>query len=161
MKAMVDFFVAVYLLSEDRAARLAAAEAGSIKALSLAPDHALAHYCLGMVLGVTNRAEEGIAKCERALVIDRNLAGAHAVIGARKLFLGRAAETEAHVQEALRLSPRDTSDAAVYNTFNVQRHLHLRPNAPRASRCRDDHVADCSRSGLTIPEAPTLRAHRA
>src|SRR5271166_5720863 len=34
----------------------------------------------------------------------------------------------------------------------------LRPHAPRASRCRDDHVADRSRSGLTIPEAPTLRA---
>ena len=109
MKAMVDFFVAVYLFSEDRAARLAAAEAALIKALSLAPEHALAHYCLGMILGVTNRAEEGIAECERALAIDRNLAGAHAVIGARKLYLGRAAETEAHVQEALRLSPRDTS----------------------------------------------------
>ena len=109
MKAMVDFFVAVYLFSEDRAARLSAAEVASIKALSLAPEHALAHYCLGMVLGVTNRAQEGIAECERALAIDRNLAGAHAVIGARKLYLGRAAETEAHVQEALRLSPRDTS----------------------------------------------------
>ena len=109
MKAMVDFFVAVYLFSEDRAARLSAAEAASIKALSLAPEHALAHYCLGMVLGVTNRAKEGIAECERALAIDRNLAAAHAVIGARKLYLGRAAETEAHVQEALRLSPRDTS----------------------------------------------------
>ena len=109
MKAMVDFFVAVYLFSEDRAARLSAAEVASIKALSLAPEHALAHYCLGMVLGVTNRAQEGIAECERALAVDRNLAGAHAVIGARKLYLGRAAETEAHVQEALRLSPRDTS----------------------------------------------------
>ncbi|HZZ21127.1 MAG TPA: adenylate/guanylate cyclase domain-containing protein [Roseiarcus sp.] len=109
MKAMVDFFVAVYLFSEDRAARLSAAEAASIKALSLAPEHALAHHCLGMVLGVTNRPKDGIAECERALAIDRNLAGAHAVIGARKLYLGRAAETEAHVQEALRLSPRDTS----------------------------------------------------
>ena len=109
MKAMVDFFVAVYLFSEDRAARLSAAEVASIKALSLAPEHALAHYCLGMVLGVTNRATEGIAECERALAIDRNLAAAHAVIGARKLYLGRAAETEAHVEEALRLSPRDTS----------------------------------------------------
>src|SRR5271166_120272 len=37
---------------------------------------------------------------------------------------------------------------------------HLRPNAPRASRCRDDHVADCSRSGLTIHEALTLRTRR-
>jgi TolB-like protein/class 3 adenylate cyclase/tetratricopeptide (TPR) repeat protein len=116
MKAMVDFFVAVYLFSEDRAARLAAAEAALIKALSLAPEHALAHYCLGMILGATYRAEEGIAKCERALAIDRNLAGAHAVIGARKLFLGRAEETEGHVQEALRLSPRDTS-AFLWLTF--------------------------------------------
>ena len=35
---------------------------------------------------------------------------------------------------------------------------HLSPNAPRASRRGDDHVADGGRSGLTIPEAPTLRA---
>lgn len=62
-----------------------------------------------MVFGVTDRAEEGIAQCERALAIDRNLAAAHAVIGARKLYLGRAEETEGHVQEALRFSPRDTS----------------------------------------------------
>ena len=96
-----------YLKTE--VARLGGAEAGLIKALSLAPEHALAHYCLGMVVGVTNRPEEGIAECERALAIDRNLAGAHAVIGARKLYLGRAHETEAHVKEALRLSPRDTS----------------------------------------------------
>src|SRR6185312_4082687 len=48
--------------------------------------------------------------------------------------------------------------AAVYNTFNGPTPSHLRPNAPRASRCRDDHVADRSRSGLTIPEPPTLCA---
>ena len=127
MSAMVDFFVAVYLLSEDRAARLAAAEAASGKALSLAPEHALAHYCLGIVLGVTNRAEEGIAECERALAIDRNLAAAHAVIGARKLFLGRAEETEAHVQEALRLSPRDTS-AFLWLTFVGAAKIYLGRN---------------------------------
>ena len=39
--------------------------------------------------------------------MDRNLAGAHALIGQSKLFRGRGEETEAHVQEALRLSPRD------------------------------------------------------
>ena len=107
--AYVDFFVAIYLFSDDGAARLAAAEAALIKALSLVPNHAFAHYCLGVVLGVTDRAEEGIAECERALALDRNFAQAHAVIGARKLYLGRAEETEAHVQEAFRLSPRDTS----------------------------------------------------
>jgi tetratricopeptide (TPR) repeat protein len=42
------------------------------------------------------------------LVLDRNFAMAHAFIGTAKFRLGRAAETEAHVNEALRLSPRDT-----------------------------------------------------
>jgi tetratricopeptide (TPR) repeat protein len=60
-----------------------------------------------MVFGFTNRAVQGIAELERALTLDRNLAGAHALIGQNKLLLGRAEETESHVQEALRLSPRD------------------------------------------------------
>ena len=49
-----------------------------------------------------------MAKCERALVLDRNLAMAHSRIGLAKNFTGRAEETESHVLEALRLSPRDT-----------------------------------------------------
>jgi tetratricopeptide (TPR) repeat protein len=63
---------------------------------------------LGGVHIYTNRAAEGIAKCEHALRLDGNLAAAHAMIGAAKLFIGRAEETESHVLEALRLSPRDT-----------------------------------------------------
>ena len=55
------------------------------------------------------RAPEGIAECEHALALDRNLASAHAYIGLGKIFIGRAEETEAHVVEALRLSPRDTN----------------------------------------------------
>jgi hypothetical protein len=51
---------------------------------------------------------QGIAECEHALALDRNLAQAHAVIGLGKIFIGRAEETEAHILEALRLSPRDT-----------------------------------------------------
>src|SRR5271154_1502567 len=35
---------------------------------------------------------------------------------------------------------------------------HFSPNAPRASRCGDGHMADRRRSSLTIPEPPTLRA---
>jgi TolB-like protein len=107
--AFVDFLVATYFLPDDRTALLAAAEAGSIKALSFAPESAFAHLCLGVVLGVTNRAKEGIAECERALAINPNLASAHAAIGMYKVYVGRAEETEAHVREALRLSPRDPS----------------------------------------------------
>ena len=56
----------------------------------------------------TNRAAQGIAESERALALDRNLARAHANIGTAKFFLGRGGETQAHMEQALRLSPRDT-----------------------------------------------------
>jgi tetratricopeptide (TPR) repeat protein len=98
----------VAFFAGERAVLYAAAEAILIKALSLAPEHALTHLGLGAVLINTSRAAQGIAECERALALDRNLAGAHALIGTGKYFIGRAEETEAHTQEALRLSPRDT-----------------------------------------------------
>jgi TolB-like protein/class 3 adenylate cyclase/Tfp pilus assembly protein PilF len=105
--AQVEANFAISLSTDDKAARFAAAEEAAAKALSLAPDHAFAHVSLGMILGFTNRAAQGIAEFERALALDRNMAGAHALIGQNKLFIGRAEETEAHVLEALRLSPRD------------------------------------------------------
>jgi tetratricopeptide (TPR) repeat protein len=55
-----------------------------------------------------NAGHQGIAQGEHALTLDRNLAGAHAIIGAAKVFLGRGSETEPHINEAFRLSPRDT-----------------------------------------------------
>ena len=42
------------------------------------------------------------------MALDRNLADAHASIGITKSYIGRGEETEAHINEALRLSPRDT-----------------------------------------------------
>jgi TolB-like protein/class 3 adenylate cyclase/Flp pilus assembly protein TadD len=95
--------------TDEKFARFAAAEAAATKALSLAPDNALAHMALGCTKICTNRVAEGIAECERALQLNRNLADAHATIGVAKIFIGRAAETETHVQEALRLSPRDSN----------------------------------------------------
>jgi tetratricopeptide (TPR) repeat protein len=82
--AQVDANLAISLSTDDKAARFAAAEAAVTKALSLAPDHALAHLCMGMILGFTNRAAQGIAEYERALALDRNLAGAHALIGQKQ-----------------------------------------------------------------------------
>jgi len=63
---------------------------------------------LGVVEMFTKRAAQGIAECEHALEVDRNLAEAHSTIGRGKILIGRAGETEAHIAEALRLSPRDT-----------------------------------------------------
>ena len=107
--AFVDSVVGAHMFSNDRVERLAAAEAAATKALSLAPNHAWAHMVLGNVQIFTNRPLQGIAQCERALGLDRNLAMAHSYIGNAKICIGRGEETEAHVAEALRLSPRDTT----------------------------------------------------
>jgi TolB-like protein len=106
--ARVDATLGAALMSDDWSARLVAAEATLTRALSLAPNHAWAHVVLGLVKMYTRRVAGGIAECEQALALDRNLAGAHAYIGLAKYLLGRGAETEAHINEAFRLSPRDT-----------------------------------------------------
>ena len=92
----------------DTVAALSAAEAKLAKALTLVPDHARGHAVLGHVEILTKRAAEGIAECQHALKLDRNLASAHALVGLGKIFIGRAEETEGHVVDALRLSPHDT-----------------------------------------------------
>jgi TolB-like protein/class 3 adenylate cyclase len=108
-RSLVDTHFAGTLFSEDRAARLAAAEERIIKTLSLAPNHAFAHFVLGIVYGLTKRNPEAIAECEHALSLDRNLAYAQAMIGMTKTSLGQAGDAEAHYHEAMRLSPRDVN----------------------------------------------------
>ena len=107
--ARVKAAIGANLITDDWKAHFVAAEAASTRALSIAPNHARAHSVLGLVQSFTNRAVQGIAECERALALDHNLADAHAFIGLAKFFLGRSEETEAHIHEALRLSPRDNN----------------------------------------------------
>jgi tetratricopeptide (TPR) repeat protein len=109
----------------DPAAAFAAAEVKLTKALSSVPDHARGHMTLGLVYMNTKRAAQGIAECEHALALDRNLAAAHAAIGIGKVYIGRAEETEAHIGEALRFSPRDTI-AHRWMTVAGLAKLHLR-----------------------------------
>jgi TolB-like protein len=106
--AMSDTLSGTGLMPQDRSERLATAEATLTKALSLAPQHAMAHFYVGMIYINTNRVAQGIAELERALALDRNLALAHGLIGLAKYFVGRGEETEEHVREAVRMSPRDT-----------------------------------------------------
>jgi TolB-like protein/class 3 adenylate cyclase len=105
--ATVDATMAGSFASDNRVEQLAGAEAMLNDALSMDPHYAGAHLALGAVYMFTNRSIQGIQACERALTLDRNLADAHGCIGMAKYFIGRARETEGHVREALRLSPRD------------------------------------------------------
>lgn len=106
--AMVDASVAAADMADDRQDRFTIAETTLNKVLSLAPNNPLAHLFLGLVLMLTKRPARGIAECEQALALDRNSASAHGFIGYAKYLLGRGEETEYHITEALRLSPRDT-----------------------------------------------------
>jgi TolB-like protein len=77
--AIAEYSTTLYSL-DDRAMRLAAAEAALTRALTLAPNHPMAHLCVGDVYNLTNRAAQAIGEFERALALDRNFAAAHAHI---------------------------------------------------------------------------------
>ena len=114
--AFVDATRGTSMLTGDRTARLMAAETTLAKVLAHKPNHAMAHCLMGVVQIFTKRAAQGIAECERALALDRNLATAYAWIGLGKCYLGRAEETEAYVMNAFRLSPRDNRAFSWMNT---------------------------------------------
>jgi tetratricopeptide (TPR) repeat protein len=106
--ARVDLLDAWSYQIDDPRSLMAAAEAKLSKALATAPSNPRAHLYMGQVLCATNRAARGIGEYERAFALDLNLAAARAAMGLAHVFIGRAEETEAHVREAMRLSPRDT-----------------------------------------------------
>jgi hypothetical protein len=85
---------------------------------------------------LTKRALAGIAECEHALALDRNLVDAHGFIGLGKIFTGRAEEAEVHINEALRLSPRDTSAYAWLSEVGITK----------------NHLGDCEQAVLWCPQ---------
>jgi TolB-like protein/class 3 adenylate cyclase/Flp pilus assembly protein TadD len=107
-EAQVDYTMGAAVLSDDRDARLASAEAKAAKVLSIRPNDAFAHEIMGGVLIENNRADQGVAEFERALALNPSLATAHGLMGLAKIFAGHPEETAAHENEALRLSPRDS-----------------------------------------------------
>ncbi len=133
--AGADVIAGALLSVTDPMAAFAAAEAKLTKALSSVPDHPRGHWRLGHVYILTKRAAEGIAECEHALKLDRNFAHAHATIGLGKVIIGRAEETEAHIAEALRLSPRDTR-AYIWMSTAGRAKNHLGGYEEAAAWCR-------------------------
>lgn len=93
--------------SDDRAGQIRVAEAMATAALGLAPDSAEAHVTYGTVLNAMRRPERALREFKLAIGLDAKLPTAHALLGLTKVFLGRASDTRAHVEEAMRLSPLD------------------------------------------------------
>jgi tetratricopeptide (TPR) repeat protein len=95
----------------------------------------LGHLYMGLIQLHTNRPAQGVAEYERALALDRNLAAAHGYIGQAKYFIGRGEETETHVQEAFRLSPRDTN-AHLWIAIAGLAKLYMSSDEEAVARCR-------------------------
>jgi TolB-like protein/class 3 adenylate cyclase len=107
----------------DPNAALAAAEAKLSKALSSVPDHPRGHAQLGAVYLYTKRASRGIDQLGHALALDRTSAVIHGFVGFGKILVGRPEETEAHIADALRLSPRDPLTNVWLNYVGMAKNL--------------------------------------
>jgi TolB-like protein len=103
----VDAVFGTAYMADDPTPLIASAESALARALAVAPNHARALWIMGYLHCATHRASRGMEELERALAIDPNFARAHGTMGLAQIFVGRGGETEAHVLEALRLSPRD------------------------------------------------------
>ncbi len=183
-RAWADMALVGNWLSADRRDRLRSAEAYVAKALKLSPDFAAAHCALGTLRIYSNRAVQGIAECERSLAIDRNLASAHGFIGMAKIFCGCNEETEAHILEALRISPRDEFAWVWMNSAGtakfhlgrdeealawLNRSIELNPNSPVARFClaatlahldRVEEAREAARACLEINPSFTIARFR-
>ena len=137
--ARADGYAATLFFVTDPPAVLAAADTKLTKALSLAPDHPRGHMWLGYVEIFNKRAARGIAECEHALALDRNLVGAHSIIGMGKIFVGRANETEAHVREVPPAQP------ARYNGLHLDVVRRRREEPTRQLRGGGDLVSTVDR----------------
>jgi tetratricopeptide (TPR) repeat protein len=115
--ASSKYALSINVIPSSRLPANAAAEAKLTKALSSVPDHARVHRLLRYVDILPKRLRRATPNV-KAHELDRNLASADAFIGLGKNF-GRSEEAEAHVGEALRLSPRDTN-AHAWKSFAGQ-----------------------------------------
>jgi hypothetical protein len=92
--ACADVQAAVGYYVDNRAERLESVKAKLNRVLSRSPNNAQARYCLGRALVQNKGGVEGVAEAERALVLNPNLASAHALIGLAKLINGHPEEPE-------------------------------------------------------------------
>ncbi|HTW50668.1 MAG TPA: adenylate/guanylate cyclase domain-containing protein [Stellaceae bacterium] len=94
--------------------QVVAAEEAARKSLSIDPNNALAYVANGLIHRAREEHQSAIESFSRAIELDPNFALAHAHKGAQLMLVGRAAETPAYVEQALRLSPHDPSVGIFY-----------------------------------------------
>ena len=128
-QALIDRFM--WLGGGDEAVDIPRAEALVASALSAEPNNASAHFTKASLLGGKKQFSDQFAEIDAAIENDRNFAYAYASRGDMLTWAGRAAETIAEDETALRLS-RGTRVATCGN-LAFATHTHIWRNGRRPS----------------------------
>lgn len=110
--------------TRDLAGDASLAKRLALEALEALPQNAMAHYVLAETLRATKEFERGLREIAIAIDYDRNMSIAYALAGITNLWAGRASDTFAYVEKAIRLSPKDPS-LSVWEYYICHAHTHL------------------------------------
>jgi Flp pilus assembly protein TadD len=125
------------------------ARAQFLAALELSPDHAVAHYNLGLIAILGNRAEEAFTHLTKAIAAKPGYGEAHSNLGVLLEATGRPDEAFDHYRKALESRPDNVAAHA-----NLARLLMRRGRPDRAL----DHLEHLQR---LQPENPVVLANLA
>ena len=114
-------FLAIHLagrvtadVTDTAAADTARAEGLAGQAVAASPRSALAHMAQAMVLRAQNRFNEAIRAYDAVLTLNRNFVPAYANIAYAKLSAGSTEDATPLLEEAIRLSPRNSDVGSWY-----------------------------------------------
>jgi tetratricopeptide (TPR) repeat protein len=130
------------------------AEGAFREAIELKPDYWWAHYCLGLVLGLEGRQQEGTQHLERALV---GLPGAVSVIcalGRAYLREGDSDRAAAQFRAALEIEPEILSALRNLGTLHLKagRHTEAIACLQRALALAPDHASTLRKIAIAYLE---------
>ena len=126
------------------------AKSAALKAVSLDPDDALAHACLGHSYAFFDSEadfESAIAEAHLALRLNPNLAAGHGILCGILALTGDLEAARKHLETAVRLSPRDPAEISLrlirYNVgaFGAGEYEEVIRNATQAIRSNPDYPA--------------------
>jgi TolB-like protein/Flp pilus assembly protein TadD len=114
-------FLGIYLagrvsgdMTDTAAADMVRAEALARQAVATSPRSAAAHMAQAMVLRAQNRFDEAIRAYDAVLTLNRNFVPAYANIAYAKLSAGSTVDAIPLLEEAIRLSPRNSDVGSWY-----------------------------------------------
>jgi Flp pilus assembly protein TadD len=120
-----------------------------LAALELSPDHAVAHYNLGLIAILADRAEEAFTHLNRAIKVRPAYAEAHSNLGVLLEATGRPDEAFEHYQKAIESRPDNAAARA-----NLARQL-MRRGRPDQAVTHLEHLQRLQ------PENPVVLANLA